>query len=142
MSRRRSRVALALTALALMAAAFAWQCRPSAPVPADEEAPAERLRALGYHAHVEPRDREGGPGPRGAPLPVLAGLYVTREEPADWDDLAAQRWSGRWRGCAVALPHGGCPLEGDPRYLAAGGWLFFGDPPLLDDIARRLGLAR
>jgi hypothetical protein len=139
-----TRPAVALLGLCCAAAALAaWEGRrPAVDATWDEGRLTAELKGLGYHVHAEPLDREGAPLPNGVRRPVLAGLYVSREGPADWDDVAAQRWAGRWRGCAVALPHGGRPVEGDPRYLAAGPWLFFGDPAELDRVAGRLGLAR
>jgi hypothetical protein len=104
---RYARVLLALAALALVAACFVGvECRPRPPgLPADEAGLAERLLGLGYRVHVEERDREGGPGPKGFPRAVYAGLYVAREEPAEWEELASRPRGdiSRWAGCAVAV---------------------------------------
>ena len=147
MSRRSrlARVALALAALCLLAAAFAWQCHRQAPDLSawDEPRLARELEGLGYHAHVEPRDREGALLPTGHPRAVLAGVYACREEPADWDEVMSRpRGDPRaWRGCVLAT-RGGYPAPEDRDCLAAGVWVLQGDPAELDRVARALGLPR
>jgi hypothetical protein len=140
------RVAQALAALALLAAAFAWWHLHAAPDLAgwDEARLTRELEALGYHVHAEPRDRALGWGPDGRFRTALAGVYAAREEPADWGEVAARtRADARaWRGCMVAVPGRRGISPGDPEYLAAGPWLLVGDPKELDRIAGRLGLAR
>jgi hypothetical protein len=142
-------VALALTA-AVLAGAFAWQCRRHQPDLSglDEARLTAELERLGYHVHAEPADREGALLPTGHPRAVLAGLYACRDEPADWEAAAAEprTYDEDWRGSAVATPLRGRwvpPTPADAEdHLDAGPWLFFGDPAELDRIARGLGLPR
>jgi hypothetical protein len=139
---RRARVLLALTALSLVAAAFAWQCRHQPPdLPADEAGLAARLQALGYHVHEEPADRRTPEGRL-----VLAGLYCWRDGAATtWEEGAAQMagQAARWRGLVVARPAPrGLGAEPAPETLQAGGWVLLGDPAELDRLARALGEAR
>jgi hypothetical protein len=141
-------VALAAVSLGLVAPVAPVECRPRVASPADEGALAGRLRALGYVVHAEPRDRQGALLSTGHPRAVLAGLYACRDEPADWEAVASRpRAYGRdWRGCAVATPLRGRwvpPTADDVEdHLVAGPWLLFGDPAVLDEIGRALGVPR
>jgi hypothetical protein len=135
--------ALSLAACTLTVTA-ATLCRRSPPDLAgwDEARLSRELEALGYHVHVEPKDREGGPLPTGHPRAVLAGVYACRGAPADWDEVASrQRGDPRaWRGYVLAT-RGGHPDPQDRGYLAAGPCVFLGDPAELDRVARGLGLS-
>jgi hypothetical protein len=141
---RLARVAPTLTALSLLAAAFAWQWRSRPDLSNwDESRLTRELESFGYHVHFEPCDREGALLPTGYPRAVLAGVYAYRGEPADWDEIASRLrgdpWA--WRGCVVAT-RGGHPAPEDGGYLAAGPWVFLGDPAELGRVARHLGLPR
>jgi hypothetical protein len=143
---RRARLAAALTALALLAAAFAWPCRRRPPDPSgwDEPRLAAELQRLGYHTHAEPADRVADPGPGGRYRFALAGLYACRQEPADWDEVIGRGRSDarRWRGGVVAVRGSRSVSPGDPTYLALGSWTLFGDPAELDRVAATLGVLR
>jgi hypothetical protein len=137
-------VALALTA-AVLAGTFAWQCLRQQPdlSALDEARLAAELERLGYHVHAEPADREGPLLPSGHPRAILGGVYGSRQEPADWEQVASrQRGDPReWRGCVFATA-GGHPAPEDRSYLAAGPWVLSGDSDELDRIAGALGLPR
>jgi hypothetical protein len=143
---RLARAPLAAVALGLAAAALAWCCHRSPDLSGwDESRLAAELGRLGCHTHPEPRDRDGPPLPSGVPRGVLAGVYVARDEPADWDEVASRPrcCRGLWRGSAAVWRwHIGEPLGKDPEYLRARPWVFYGDPEVLDDIASRLGVPR
>ena len=147
---RRRRPAVILTAaLALTAAglagAFSWQCLRQQPELSglDGARLTAELERLGYHVHAEPADREGPLLPSGHPRAILGGVYGSRQEPTDWEQVASrQRGDPReWRGCVLAT-RGGHPAPEDRSYLAAGPWVFAGDFDELDRIARALGLPR
>jgi hypothetical protein len=133
---RTARIVLAVAAPALLAAA----CRHRADPPADEAALADRLRAAGFVVHVEEadvnyRDASGRMRRR------LSGVYFAREE-QDWDDVVARMRGDRhtWRGVAVATrgsAHNARPPDA-PQYMVVGGWVFYGDPRLLAEVADRL----
>jgi hypothetical protein len=139
--------ALSLAACALTVTATAVLVgRPRPPDPSgwDEARLAAELQALGYHTHLESADRDLGLGPDGRHHYVLAGLYLCHHEPPDWEWCASR---GRqhpcgWRGCAVVVRGGRGAPPGDPGCLAAGPWLFLGDPAELDRIAGALGVPR
>jgi hypothetical protein len=143
---QRYRRLIALAALSLAAVAVTagvLLCRPRPPADLgswDEARLAAELRAMGYHVHVEPKDREGAPGPNGHPRAVLAGVYACRDEPASWDEVASRPRgvASRWPGCAVAV-RGKYAVPGRSDYLTAGPWLLYGDPEELDRIAWALG---
>jgi hypothetical protein len=143
---KRSRYApFAALTLAALAVTAVWHWpRPHPPADLaswDEARLARELEGLGYHVHEEPRDREGGPGPKGFPRAVYAGLYVAKEEPADWEEVASRPRgdASRWAGCAVAT-RGRYAVPGRGDYLTAGPWLFYGDPALLNEVGRSSGL--
>jgi hypothetical protein len=141
---RLAALSLAPLSLAAVVVTAAFWLRPRPPDPSgwDEAQLAAELEGLGYHVHAEPLDRAGAPLPNGVPRLVQAGLYVSRDEPADWEEVASRpRAEARgWRGCAVAWQGGtgGRP----PDYLVAPPWVFFGDPAELDRIAGALGVPR
>jgi hypothetical protein len=136
--------ALALTA-AVLAGAFAWQCRRQQPDLSglDEARLTAELEGLGYHVHAEPADREGTLLPSGHPRAILAGVYGSRQESADWEQVASRPRGDpkAWPGCVFATT-GGHPAPGDRNYLAAGPWILSGDPDELDRVARALGVPR
>jgi hypothetical protein len=122
--------ALSLSVCTLtVTAATLW--RRSAPDLAgwDEPRLTRELEALGYHVHVEPKDREGAPLPTGHPRAILAGVYASRGEPADWDEVASRPRGdpSAWRGCVVAA-RGGDPApapgarRSSPRPSNRRGW--------------------
>jgi hypothetical protein len=130
---------------AVLAGAFAWQCRRHQPDLSglDEARLTAELERLGYHVHVEPKDREGSLLPTGHPRTVLTGLYACRDEPADWEQVTSRQRGDpkEWRGSVFATP-GGHPAPEDRSYLAAGPWILSGDPAELDRIAARFGVPR
>jgi hypothetical protein len=135
---RCARALLALTALSLLAA-FCWQCRRGAAPPSDPEGLAAELRRLGYRVHVELADRTYRDG-AGRYRWALGGVYLARQEPASWEEVAGRLRGdpGPWRGRAVAVRGGRGSPPGDPAYRAVGGWQFMGDPELLAEVAGRL----
>jgi hypothetical protein len=95
---------------------------------------------MGYRVHAEPRDRPPTRGADGRYRGTLAGLYACRDEPADGEEVASRPRAGRWPDCVVAWRASAAGRP--PDYLAAGPWVFFGDPAELDRIARGLGVPR
>jgi hypothetical protein len=140
---RTARVLLAALAVALLAAASAWQCRPHPPDLSSWDGPrlARELEALGYQTHTEPADRAYRDA-AGRYRWALAGVYACRREPADWDEVAGRcRADARgWRGGLVAVRGSRGVPSGDPTYLALGTWTLFGDPAELDRVAAELGV--
>jgi hypothetical protein len=87
--------------------------------------------------HVEPadvnyRDATGRVRRR------LRGVYFARDE-QDWNEVVGRmRGDPRdWRGVAVATRGAGHHARSPaaPQYLAAGGWVFFGAPRVLAEVA-------
>jgi hypothetical protein len=140
---RLARVALNLTVLSVLAAAFAWQWRSRPDLSNwDEPRLARELEGLGYHVHLEPKDRPPVRGDDGRWRGTLAGLYACRDEPADWGEVANRPRTGRWFGCIVAVRGSHNSPPADPEYLALGPWQLYGDPAELDRIAGALGVPR
>jgi hypothetical protein len=144
MPRRTSiaRLVAALTAAAACLAVTAWPCRQRPPDLSglDESGLAWRLEALGYRVHEEPADREGAGG-----RPVYRGLYFARPDVAEpWEEVAS--WSRgtapSWRGVVVARWRVRGVHAGDPDALEAGPLVLYGDPEVLDEVARALGVPR
>jgi hypothetical protein len=116
-------------------------CRPAPDLSGLDEAGLQRrLEALGYHTHLERADRAGASG-----RPVYRGLYACRQEPADWEEVASREraLAPTWKGVIVARrrPRRVADAE-DPEALRVGPFVLYGDPAMLDEVGRALGVPR
>jgi hypothetical protein len=79
---------------------------------------------------------------------VLAGLYLVRsDDPRTWEEIAGRPRGTEalplWQGIVVARRRiaASQPVSGRDDFVL-GPFAFYGDPTILDDIARRLGEGR
>jgi hypothetical protein len=145
---RLARVALALTVLSLLAAAFAWRCRSRPDLSNWDEARLTReLESCGYRCYKVEADVQLERG--GGSVMQYAGLWAARaDDPRPWEEIASRICGDRerlWAGqglIVVKRRHSAAAAPADPEYLETGPFTFFGDPAELDRIAGRLGLTR
>jgi hypothetical protein len=118
----------------------------------DYEELGRHLARLGYRTHRFERDYVAeGPGvvlPTGHQLKqrlVLAGLYLVRsDDPRSWEEIAGRPRATEalplWQGIVVARRRIAAtqPPSGRDDFVL-GPFVFYGDPTLLDEVARRLG---